>query len=464
MKIPLRNVYCPYSIESVQYSANTIIPMCTIMHNMDIDSLKAVVVDQRGDVVRILGSGDLVVREGRDHWAPSVSGGLVKVVCGVRRCGKSVFTQQLLSGIDHAYVNFDDERLAGMKAGDLAMVMEVFHQLHGDVGYVLLDEIQNVQGWELFVNRLQRQGLNITVTGSNAKLLSDELATHLTGRYVPIRLHPFSFREFLTFRKVSPGDEYGVGTKTRAVMLKSVGEYLESGGFPEALKEPEMSRHYLPALFSDIVSRDVVGRFSVRNVGALREMAQYLVSISSNLITYRKLAARFDLGSPHTAKDYLGYLADASLFFTLDKFSHKHAERSRSAKKVYAIDTGLCRTVGFASMENMGPMMETLVAVELQRKKALEPAMEVYYWRDHHQREVDFVVKTGPEVSSLLQVTYCTDAMDLDPRETRALARASRELGCRDLTIITWDASGEVERDGLSVRLVPLWRWLWRGE
>lgn len=427
---------------------------------MNVNEIRTIISDQREEIQRIFTEENIIEREFLDTWKRSIGSNLIKVVTGIRRSGKSVFSFQLLNKKKYAYINFDDERLVGLKPADLNMILEAFYQLYGDFKYIFLDEIQNIEGWELFVNRLKRQGFNVVVTGSNAKLLSKELATHLTGRYIGIEIFPFSFREFLTFENFDMTNNDLYSTRKKSLLIKKLREYITHGGFPEAIKDKELSKSYLPTLYSTILTKDVISRYKINYVTTLKEISNYLISNFSKYITFNKIKNNYNLKSPHTSKKYVSYLEESYLFFLLDKFSFKYKEVTASPKKVYAVDTGIINVMAFASSENFGRLMENLIAIELMRKKAFNPLSEIYYWKDYQQKEVDFVLKKGPKVEQLIQAVYASSPDEIDKREYVALIKASKELQCNNLLMITWDYEAKETLDGKKIEFIPLWKWL----
>ncbi len=427
---------------------------------MNVNEIRTIISDQREEIQRIFTEENIIEREFLDAWKKFMDSNLIKVVTGIRRSGKSVFSFQLLNKKKYAYINFDDERLVGLKPADLNMILEAFYQLYGDFKYIFLDEIQNIEGWELFVNRLKRQGFNVVVTGSNAKLLSKELATHLTGRYIGIEIFPFSFREFLTFENFDMTNNDLYSTRKKSLLIKKLREYITHGGFPEAIKDKELSKSYLPTLYSTILTKDVISRYKINYVTTLKEISNYLISNFSKYITFNKIKNNYNLKSPHTSKKYVSYLEESYLFFLLDKFSFKYKEVTASPKKVYAVDTGIINVMAFASSENFGRLMENLIAIELLRKKAFNPLSEIYYWKDYQQKEVDFVLKKGPKVEQLIQAAYVSSPDEIDKREYVALTKASKELQCNNLLMITWDYEAKETLDGKKIEFIPLWKWL----
>ncbi len=438
---------------------------------MNTERIRTIVADQREELSRVAADSGLIEREALAYWESWASEGTIKVITGARRAGKSVFAMQLLRGAPggYAYVNFDDERLVGLRADELDRLVEAILQVYGGAKHLILDEVQNLDGWELFVNRLQRQGFMLTVTGSNARLLSSELATHLTGRHIAIEVFPFSFREFLRLRGSKVRTDRVLSTGERAEVMARLREYLETGGFPEAArigeKDTRMARMYLQTLYSTMIGKDVVGRHSVKYLRTVREIADFLVSSYSSTVSFNSIMKSFGLRSLHTAKNYVSYMEEPYLIFFISKHSRRQRESINAPKKAYCIDTGMVNAMAFRASENIGRLIENTVAVELMRMRSADPAMEVYYWKDYRQREVDFVVKRGTEVEELLQVTYASERGEVAGRELAALLAAllaaSDELGCRRLSVVTWDyEGGERVVGGREMRFVPLWRWL----
>ena len=422
-----------------------------------VGSYTQVLADQREEERYLLGSR-LIPREAGTRIDNLLAERRVVVITGPRRSGKSTLALMSVVNEEHMYINFDDERLVDIGPAELNQVLEAAIEVYGPTKRLVLDEVQNVRGWELFVNRLQRIGYGIVVTGSNARLLSRELATHLAGRHVALQLLPFSFREYLLWKGVAFESAGALSTERRALVKKHLGEHLQCGGFPEVIASGNR-RMLLQRIYEDTVIRDVLLRHNVRYTKAFREIARELLSGYATLVSFNRLRKRHAIGSVHTVKNYIGYLEDAYALFTINKFSYKLKEQSISPKKVYCIDTGMARHVAFTVSPDRGRMLENLVAIELVRRSHALPGTEVYYWRDHAGREVDFVVKEGPSVRSLVQVCLDPDAPGAG-RELTALDVAARELRCDDLRIITWDTAGERTVAGRTVVLTPAWEWL----
>jgi len=424
---------------------------------MSREIIRIIIQDQAEEREAILNNERFIEREQQEFWKNIIDNDLVKVTAGVRRSGKTVFTHLLMQGQDYAFVNFDDERLAFVDRGELNSVLEALYQVYGDFKYLMLDEIQNVQGWELFVNRLQRKGIRVFITGSNANLLSTELSTHLTGRFIKMEILPFSFREYLDYIGFNA---FRATTKNTALLKNHLDKYIRSGGFPEVVKAPEIRKMYLSSLYSSIISRDIIARHNIRFVKTFREMATAMISNFSTLVTFNGLKSSYKFKSSHTAKNYVEYLSEASLIFLLDKYSPKPREIANSPKKLYVIDTGLINTLSTSASENRGRLMENLVFLQITRRMALEPELETFYWKDYQDREVDFILRKGKHIEELVQVTYASTANDIKSREKRSLLKASEVLNCNNMLVITLDYEHEEDIGDRKIIYIPLWKWL----
>lgn len=418
---------------------------------MNLEELKRIIIDQKEEIEDTFKKKGIIEREiPKEELIRSLEHPNILAVLGVRRCGKSILSHLLLRGRKYGYINFDDERLFGIEAKDLNNVLQAFYELHGtDLEYLILDEIQNVAGWELFANRLRRTK-KVILTGSNAKLLSGELATHLTGRYVDFTLYPFSFKEFLELKGIKP-DIYS--TKSMAELKNALREYIKTGGFPEA---HIFGRGIVTRIYEDIIHKDIILRYGIKNKKTFSDIARYLVSNFSGEFTFGKLKDITTIKSVHTAKNYAGYLESSYLILIVKRFTFKLKEQMLAPRKVYCIDTGIINSIAFKFSEDIGKVMENLVAVELHRRKSYYGEAEVYYWKDYQQREVDFVLKEGETIKELMQVSYASSESDIKEREITALQKASQELKCENLSVITWDYEGEIGK----IKCLPLWKWL----
>ena len=381
---------------------------------------------------------------------------MAQVVIGVRRSGKSTICHKVLleRSIRYGYVNLDDDRLADMKTEDLNTVLSCVYQLYGtDIPYLVLDEIQNVDGWYLFVNRLLRTDLHIFVTGSNAKLLSGELATHLTGRYNEIHLYPFSFLEYCVFHQI---DTKGITTKNDANRKRAFVDYIHDGGFPE-MQGLRNKRAYVQSLIEAILRKDIQKRFKIRNIEALRKLAHHLINNACQEVNYDEMSDLLGI-TDKTAKKYVDYLCQAFLIQLLTRHSFKSKERIRN-QKAYIVDTGLQGNRDNAlAPENLGWRLENVVYIELLRRCAYD-FYDVYYYKPNPRtKEVDFVVCDKNKAIDLIQVAYEIDSPRAYDRETSSLVKASDALSCDKLTLIASSHRHVMsEIDGKTIHII--WHW-----
>ena len=374
---------------------------------------------------------------------------LINVIIGPRRAGKSFFAIHVLKKFGNfGYVNFDDERLLEIK--DYDEIISSINSIYDNPKFLLLDEIQNLDKWELFVNRLQRQGYNLVITGSNSKLLSKELATHLTGRHLVINIFPFSFKEFLNIENKE---------LTKNEIKEKLDYYLDYGGYPEPLFKKLDYSDYLLTLFNSIIYKDIVKRFKIRAVSSIEDLASYLVSNIAKDFSYNTLSKVTKCKSAHTVEKYLNYLEEAFIFFKLNRFSFKFKEQLSSNKKIYCIDNGFIYAKAFKFSSDIGKLYENLVAVEL-KKLEMNNKITIYYWKNNLNEEVDFILKEGIKIKQLIQVCYNINDIDVKKREIRALLKASRELKCNNLLIITENKEGKEKIKSKTINYTPLWKWL----
>jgi len=331
--------------------------------------------------------------------------------------------------------------------------LEALYMVYGDFRYLFCDEIQNIPSWFLFVNRLLRQKIRLIITGSNAKLLSSELSTHLTGRYNQIELFPFSFSEVLEYKNISGDDDSTLGVARRK---SAFDEYISQGGFPE-LFEVKNKKAYIRTLFNSIITRDIKQRFSVRYLESLRKIADFLTDTPCSEINYKSLAKQFSFGSAHTAENYVSYLRQAYLLIGLQKFSFKSRERIRNEKN-YVIDTAFISTAkeGF-SAQNFGWRLENIVCIELFRRRN-QRLHDVYYYKNGY--EIDFVICHDNSIVELIQVSADISAQKTFNRETNALFRGAKELRCSNLTLITLNENKTYTTDNQTINIVSILQWL----
>ncbi len=415
---------------------------------------KEVIKEQRLELENLQKTEHIIPREGLPEAENYLKYPNILVITGIRRCGKSIFSYLLENGHKFGYINFDDERLFGLRASDLNSVLQALYELYGELDYIILDEVQNIAGWELFANRLRRSK-RVILTGSNSNLLSTELATHITGRHISIKLFPFSFKEYLTFKKFVFSKAYT--SQEKAVIANHLQDYLTNGGMPEVYK---FGKSILLRTYDDILTKDVVIRHKLKKSDDLKRMAKYLISNASEEFTYSSLAKTLAVKHVSTISKWFSHLEECFLIFKLERFDFKLKQQFIAPKKVYCIDPGIVDLIGFKFSENKGRIIENVVAIQLQRKKEKDHDLEIYYWKDYSQKEVDFVLKKRRKVIGLIQVSAISSQDELKKRETDALTAASEKLKCDDLTIITLNLETETNTKNKTIHLIPLWKWL----
>ena len=386
------------------------------------------------------------------HEVLGYSGSSAFVIKGVRRCGKSTLLMQLMRtkfNDDFLYLNFDDELLSDLTTDDLRSVMETLIEVLGDKKKAFFDEIQNVKGWELFVNRLMRQGYAVFITGSNADLLSKELGTHMTGRHTDIELYPFSFLEFLSAKNPEAIKKDLYSTTQVALLSGLFKEYLLKGGMPESVVLS--NERILTEIVDDIIRKDILMRYSIRKPIELKSVVRFLISNASNMITYRSVAGNFGIKSSVTVEKYMSYVAETYLLFEIRKFERKLKMIDKNPRKVYCIDSGILVKNSPSVLEHKGAILENTIAVHLKRL-----GKEFYYYKDENGHEADFVI---PHDKTVIQVCYELNAGNIE-REAGGLLKAVEGIKAKEYFIITLEQEQELQYDGKRIEVKPAWRWL----
>ena len=379
--------------------------------------------------------------------------GQVVVITGVRRCGKSsllfLIKEALgLSESEYCYCNFDDERIAYYPAL-LNDIYTLHLEMYRTEPVFFFDEIQEVAGWEKFVNRMYEQGRKIFITGSNATMLSSEISSSLTGRNKVLELFPFSFSEYLRMEDKSYITER-LSVKQRALLLNDLNSYLETGGFPLVVKEKDAEIAH--ALFQDILYRDIVVRYKLSNVEEVRQIALYLASNTGKLFSYATLQTVSGLKSLSSVKNYLQYFEASFLFYYLKKFDYSVKKQIMNSRKVYAVDNAIPNRLGFRFTENKGRLLENVVFIELQRR-----GCELYYSSEKY--ECDFLVKENLHITEAIQVTYALNE-DNFTREMCGLTEAMHKFNIAKGTLIVVDDNKYPVELPRGVTVVPAYEWL----
>ena len=379
---------------------------------------------------------------------------MIKLITGPRRVGKSVFALLALKNTNFAYLNFDDNQLLTNWNEDV--VMQTLNDVYPNFQYLLLDEVQNLPNWDLWVTTLYRRGYNLIITGSNARMLSQEMATVLTGRYIPIAMYPFSLPETLQWYDIDPTN---IPTEKHVKVLSLQDDYLRLGGYPEIVKTRALAQSYLSTLYDSILLKDVAKRHKIRNTESLYNLAGYLLANFCNLITANDITTEFGLKSVTTTQKFLNYLHEPYLFFYLQRFNNKLKVMKKATRKVYVVDNGFVSTTAFNLSENLGRLLENQVFIELIRK-GYDTENTLFYYRSRNDKEVDFVTRKGVKVERLIQVCYDLTSEKTRRREIDALIEVAGELKCRTLQIISYQHKEIIEEKGFTIQVIPFMEWL----
>ena len=377
----------------------------------------------------------------------------IKLITGPRRSGKSTQALLMLRGKNFAYLNFDDNAL--LSRWNEEVVMAMLDDVYPAYDYLLLDEVQNLDNWDLWVSKLYRNGVNMVITGSNAKLLSSEMATVLTGRYIQVEMLPFSLAEVFEWNGMNLG---AVSDEDAVRALRMMDDYLRNGGYPETVEARSITQGYLSTLFDSIVWKDVAKRHRVRNVNDLNNLAMYLVSNFCNPLSYNSVAMDLGFASVATTKKFMGYLNEPYLFFYLSRYNNKLKLMKNAPQKVYLVDNGFVSAKAFSLSDNLGRLLENQVFVELLRR-GYNTERSLFYYRSRNDKEVDFVTRDGNRIESLIQVCYDLSSPKTEKREVDSLIECAAELQCDRLVIVTWGEERVIEKDGYRIEVMPVRKW-----
>ena len=381
------------------------------------------------------------------------------VFVGLRRAGKSYLMYQhihSLLAVGHSieeilYFNFEDDRIDIFNVSELDLIKTCYEEMYGHRPIFFLDEIQNIKGWEKFARRLADTGYRVYITGSNAKMLSSEIATTLGGRYLIKNVYPFSFNEYLSFRKVDMADKNAI-YKYRSGIMRSFEEYFYGGGLPETLLMKD-KRSWISSLFNKIFFGDLVARHQIRNDFALKLMIRKLAESVKQPTSYNRIANIVSTAgkkiSVDTVIDYIAYLRESWLILPFENLSARLSERE-SNKKYYFVDNGL---LGLFLIDANTSLLENIVAISLRRQYE----DNVFFYNKNI--EVDFVV---PDDGLAIQVAYSLADPTTEKRETDALMKFNAIMPMRQLIIITKDEEMVIEKDGTVITVLPVWKWLLR--
>lgn len=374
---------------------------------------------------------------------------MIKLITGPRRVGKSTYALLMLQGKSFAYLNFDDNLL--LSAWDEELVMRTLDEVYPNYEFLLLDEVQNLKDWDVWVSKLYRRGKNLVITGSNAKMLSSEMATVLTGRYLQVEMLPFSLTETIEWKGANINS---ISNAKQAEAVAIADDYLRNGGYPETIDMRSITRNYLSTLFDSIIWKDVTKRHNIRNITDLNNIALYLLSNFCNPLSANDIAKELSMTSVTTTRKFMDYLHEPYLFYYLPRFNNKLKLMKKAASKVYVIDNGFVAAKAFNLSENLGRLLENEVFVELLRQ-GYQVETSLFYYRSRNDREVDFVTRQGTHINQLIQVCYDMTSPKTEKREVSSLIECAGELKCNNLLIITNNEEREIHTDGYNIKVIP---------
>ena len=411
--------------------------------------MKTIILNQRRERDELMSRPYLMRRSNQDTDL-LLSSSLIKLITGPRRVGKSTQALLMLRDKNFAYLNFDNYSL--LEAWDANLVMRMLDDVYLGYEYILLDEVQNLDGWDLWVSELYRLGKNLVITGSNARMLSSEMATVLTGKYLQLEMLPFSLEEFFDWNKL---DLHCLNPEDKTNSLVLADDYLRNGGYPEVVASRQLTRSYLDTLFDSIVWKDVAKRHNVRNVTDLNNLAMYLVSNFCNPVSANDLTTELGFSSVNTTRKYMDYLHEPYLFYYLSRYNNKLKLMKKAPRKVYVVDNGFVTSKAFSLSDNLGRLLENQVFIELVRR-GYDVERTMFYYRSRNDKEVDFVLRKEAHIERLVQVCYDMSNPKTEKREVDSIVECAGELKCSNLVIVTNNDKRTIEKDGYKIDVVPI--------
>ena len=411
--------------------------------------MKTIILNQRKERDELMSRPYLIRRSNQDTDF-LLNSSLIKLITGPRRVGKSTQALLMLRDKNFAYLNFDNYSL--LEAWDANLVMRMLDDVYLGYEYILLDEVQNLNGWDLWVSELYRLGKNLVITGSNARMLSSEMATVLTGKYLQVEMLPFSLEEFFDWNKL---DLHMLKPEDITNSFVLTDDYLRNGGYPEVVASRQLTRSYLDTLFDSIIWKDVAKRHNVRNVTDLNNLAMYLVSNFCNPVSANDLTTELGFSSVNTTKKYMDYLHEPYLFYYLSRYNNKLKLMKKTPRKVYVVDNGFVTSKAFSLSDNLGRLLENQVFIELVRR-GYDVERTMFYYRSRNDKEVDFVLRKGVHIERLVQVCYDMSNPKTEKREVDSIVECAGELKCNNLVIVTNNDKRTIEKDGYQIDVVPI--------
>lgn len=411
--------------------------------------MKTSILNQRKERDELL-SRSYLIRQTSFNNEQLLGSHLIKLITGPRRVGKSTQALLMLRNKNFAYLNFDNSTL--LNDWDANLALRLLDEVYPGYQYIMLDEVQNLKDWDLWVSELFRMGKNLVITGSNAKMLSSEMATVLTGKYIQVEMLPFSLQEFFAWNELDL-DKIHNEQKTELTVLAD--DYMRNGGYPEVVLSRSLTRSYLDTLFDAIILKDIAKRHNVRNITDLNDIAIYLVSNFCNYISANDLTQSLGFSSVNTVKKFMDYLHEPYLFYYLSRYNNKLKIMKKAAKKVYVVDNGFVAAKAFSLSDNLGRLLENQIFVELLRR-GYNPDNTMFYYHSRNDKEVDFVLRKGAFVEQIIQVCYDMSSAKTEKREIDSLIECAGELNCRNLIIVTNNDKRTIEHSGYNIQVVPI--------
>lgn len=382
---------------------------------------------------------------------------LIVIITGMRRVGKSTLLQHIRKKYDDNdfYMDFDDERLITFSVDDFQVLFELFIELFGSQQTFFFDEIQNILGWERFARRLHNQGYKVFITGSNAKMLSKELGTHLTGRYSNITLYPFSFNEFLQRKAPELLKEKHKTSILRSQIKNKFNDYLKIGGLPHQVVYDDAE--YLSVLYENIIYRDIMTRNNINSEHAVKTLTHYLASNIGKEVSFNNLKTIINVSNHSTVSEYCHLFENSFLCYLINAYDYSLKKQIRRHKKIYFNDVAMAAKIGFRHSDDYGRILENIVFIELRRRNK-----EIYF----HQKikECDFIIKEDNKITCAYQVTSSLECNKTKAREYNGLLEAMQQYNLCQGYILTDDFTDEevIEKDNRNYKIIikPIWEWL----
>lgn len=417
---------------------------------MDKELIKQIIAEQRNNILqKPVG----IVRNILADIEQKIDLPSILVITGIRRCGKSTLLRQIIEKYfrkdNFYYINFEDERFFNFQAEDFNSIYEAQLELFGAQKTFFIDEIQNIDRFENFVRRFYDAGFKFFITGSNSRLLSRELGTKLTARYIDINLSPFYFSEFLRLKEFSVDKNDVYLSEKKAMIKKYFSEYVNSGGMPEYLIYHD--ENLIAKAYEDIVIKDIAIRYNIENVANMRELYRYLISNFSNKFSYQSLLKIVKIGSVNTVKKFIGYLSDAYVVSEVSKFDYSLKKQLVNEKKIYVCDNGFINRISMRFTKDIGRLLENLVYINLSASYAVN-----YY---HSRYECDFIASQNNQTKLAIQV--CSELNEQNrKREISGIVNAAKELHISKALILTMDTEEIIETETIRINVMPVWKWL----